>query len=317
MNRERPLNPSGAYEAANVQAAGVILADPERYGGLGVAWARLWQQRHGAGQQRAQDAGGQLGLFDEASKRRQDARRGFFAADRTPPLPQSSAFMGYGGLMSQAVRRDGRVRRTVRRALAVADAAAAQVRPASTVGFQTIDCGERRVLEAKNGLGRKWKMARVCTICRHPKRGEIEAAIIDRASFRDIAERFGTSKTAVFRHAGKHLPVALTGAKKAEDATRADSLLERIESLILDVRRIAQKAEKAGQWGQAASALREARACIELLARLRGELQASGVNVAVGINVGDLIEAINCGRARAAQETAAEKGPVSAERADP
>jgi hypothetical protein len=93
--------------------------------------------------------------------------------------------------------------------------------------------------------------------------------------------------------------------------------LERIEALVLDVRRIAQKAEKAGQWGQAASALREARACIELLARLRGELQASGVNVAVGINVGDLVEAINCGRARAAEGGAAEKGPVSSDRADP
>jgi hypothetical protein len=74
-------------------------------------------------------------------------------------------------------------------------------------------------------------MARVCTICKHPKREEIEAAIIDRASFRDIAERFGTSKTAVFRHSGEHLPAALTAAKKAEEVTRADTLLDRIEGL--------------------------------------------------------------------------------------
>jgi hypothetical protein len=82
--------------------------------------------------------------------------------------------------------------------------------------------------------------------------------------------------------------------------------LERIEALILDVRRIAQKAEKAGQWGQAASALREARACIELLARLRGELQAASVNVGVGINMGDLVERINRGRERVAEAGAAE-----------
>lgn len=172
--------------------------------------------------------------------------------------------------------------------------------------------GAAEGISGKNSAvyGRNWNMARICTICKHPKRGEIEAAIIDRASFRNIAERFAMSTTAVFRHAGKHLPAALTVAKKAEEVTRADTLLDRIEGLILDVRRIAQKAEKAGQWGQAASALREARACIELLARLRGELQAAAVNVGVGINVGGLIEAINCGRARAAQETAAEKGSV-------
>lgn len=155
-------------------------------------------------------------------------------------------------------------------------------------------------------------MPRVCTICKHPKRGEIEAAIIDRASFRNIAERFVLSATAVFRHAGEHLPAALTGAKKAEEATRADSLLERIEVLIRDVRRIATKAEREGQWGQAASALREARACIELLARLRGELQAAAVNVGVGIKM-DIREVLKEAKARAE----AELWPEPTDRADP
>ena len=96
------------------------------------------------------------------------------------------------------------------------------------------------------------------------------------------------------------------------EVTGADTLLDRIEALILDVRRIAAKAEKAGQWGPAAGALREARACIELLARLRGELQAGGVNVGVGIKM-NIAEALMEGKARAA----AELWPEPTDRADP
>jgi hypothetical protein len=132
-------------------------------------------------------------------------------------------------------------------------------------------------------------MARTCTICAHAQREAIEAAIIEQVSYRTVAERFGTSKTAVCRHATEHLPEALTVAKRAEDVTRADSLLDRVEGLILDVCRIAAKAEQAGQWGPAASALREARASLELLARLRGELQTGGVNIGVS---GDSVEVI-------------------------
>ncbi len=37
-----------SYDAANRQAARLILADVERYAGLMDAWARLWCERHGA-----------------------------------------------------------------------------------------------------------------------------------------------------------------------------------------------------------------------------------------------------------------------------
>jgi hypothetical protein len=37
------------YDRSNEQAARIILADPEKYAGLALEWARLWWTRHMAG----------------------------------------------------------------------------------------------------------------------------------------------------------------------------------------------------------------------------------------------------------------------------
>jgi DNA-binding transcriptional ArsR family regulator len=44
-----------------------------------------------------------------------------------------------------------------------------------------------------------------CTICRHPKRKEIEDALVRRAPMRRIARRYGVSKSAVGRHIRSHV----------------------------------------------------------------------------------------------------------------
>ena len=47
-------------------------------------------------------------------------------------------------------------------------------------------------------------MPRTCTVCRHPQRGEIEAALESGQSYRDTSSRFGVSKSALERHRGGH-----------------------------------------------------------------------------------------------------------------
>ncbi len=47
---------------------------------------------------------------------------------------------------------------------------------------------------------------RPCTVCIHPKRDEIDAAILDDRSYRTIAAHFGISHLAVYRHKLNHLP---------------------------------------------------------------------------------------------------------------
>jgi DNA-binding transcriptional ArsR family regulator len=44
-----------------------------------------------------------------------------------------------------------------------------------------------------------------CTICQHPKREEIEDALVRRVPMRRIARRYGVSKSAVGRHIRSHV----------------------------------------------------------------------------------------------------------------
>ena len=51
---------------------------------------------------------------------------------------------------------------------------------------------------------------RPCTVCIHPKRDEIDAAILDDRPYRTIAAHFGISHLAVYRHKSNHLPDCFT-----------------------------------------------------------------------------------------------------------
>jgi hypothetical protein len=71
-------------------------------------------------------------------------------------------------------------------------------------------------------------MPRVCTVCAHAGREAIDAALVAEEPLRNIAERFGTSATALHRHKAEHVPAALAKAKEAEEVARADGLLAQV-----------------------------------------------------------------------------------------
>ena len=125
-------------------------------------------------------------------------------------------------------------------------------------------------------------MPRTCTVCRHAKRHEIDAALVERRPFRDIAGQHDVSKSALVRHFDDHLPAALVQAKEAIDAAHADTILEQVRDLRDRALTILDTAENSGDLRIALSAIREARGCLELLGKLAGELQdAPTVNVFV------------------------------------
>lgn len=100
-------------------------------------------------------------------------------------------------------------------------------------------------------------------------------------TLRDVAGRFGLSRSAVHRHQ-EHIPQALAKARNARHVAEAGTLLWRVEALICDCHTIAQKAQRARDWRAAVSALREVRVCLELLGDLSGELKKlNSVNVSV------------------------------------
>ena len=117
-------------------------------------------------------------------------------------------------------------------------------------------------------------MSRVCTVCSHEDRFEIDSVLVDRsASYRNIAERFALSSTAVSRHVtGGHISELIALAADAERLARADTLLDRIEDLQARTLAILEASEEAREHGTALSAIREARRNLELIGEVTKEL---------------------------------------------
>jgi len=114
-------------------------------------------------------------------------------------------------------------------------------------------------------------MARPCTICPHADRQAIDSAVLSGESFRNIAKRFALSVAALYRHR-EHLPATLVKAQEAAEVAHADSLLAQVGELRARAMSILDTAEATGQLMPALAAIREARSCLELLAKLLGEL---------------------------------------------
>lgn len=125
-------------------------------------------------------------------------------------------------------------------------------------------------------------MPRTCTVCSHPQRPEIDRALVAGESFRNIAERFGTSPTALTRHKKEHVPGHVAKAQEARQVADADDLLQQLRALRNKAISILQKAEQAGDYRTALAGIREARGCIETLMEVEGELDRRGVtNIAI------------------------------------
>jgi hypothetical protein len=116
-------------------------------------------------------------------------------------------------------------------------------------------------------------MPRTYTICAHKKRPDIDKALVERRTFRDIARQFQVSKDALVRHSDAHLPSSLLKAQAAREAADADALLGQAVGLRDKALGILQKAEAAEDLRNATGAIREARACVELLGKLAGQLK--------------------------------------------
>ena len=126
-------------------------------------------------------------------------------------------------------------------------------------------------------------MPRSCTVCAHPRREEIDRALVEGVSTAEISGRYRTvGERAVRRHRSNHLPAKLVMAEKAAEMAEADDLLDQVGDLQRRALAILDKAEAAGELKTALSAIREARGNLELLAKLLGELDERPV---VNLNV--------------------------------
>jgi len=111
-------------------------------------------------------------------------------------------------------------------------------------------------------------MPRVCTVCSHPERDAINEAIVAGQVKRRIATQFKIGEKAVRDHAEAHLPERLLQASRAAEIVSADSLVLLADDLYQRARTLVNEA-KADDGATALRAIGEARATLELLVRLR------------------------------------------------
>lgn len=87
-------------------------------------------------------------------------------------------------------------------------------------------------------------MAQPCSICTHPRRQEIDTAIVSHQSNRAIARQFDVSKDAVARHRKDHLPCKLVKAADAKERRDAEKLLDLMDELLTDAKDVIKSAKK-------------------------------------------------------------------------
>ena len=128
----------------------------------------------------------------------------------------------------------------------------------------------------------------LCQVCQHPQVDEINRALLQpKASTRKLSLIFGPHYKAIERHRASHLPKAIAeyAAQQATAVFEAEisettTLNERTEALMARAQQIMEAAEKRKDYGSALKGIREMRACLELLAKLAGEIdQGATVNV--------------------------------------
>ena len=110
-------------------------------------------------------------------------------------------------------------------------------------------------------------MSRRCTICRHPDRDAIDAALIAGQPYRYIALQFDVSTMALHRHKA-HLSQALLEAANNSEQLSASRLLQDLANLQARALSLLDKAEKAKDIRGALGAIRECRGCIEAAGRI-------------------------------------------------
>lgn len=146
-------------------------------------------------------------------------------------------------------------------------------------------------------------MARLCSICSHPRVSEIDAALLGKEAYRKVAQNFDASESSVYRHSKEHLPVVSASSSvnpscageelTAEVSSAATSypdqpgkadvngkesvdLLGYMVHIQQRTLAILESASTGGRHETALKAIRETRGNIELISKLEGLLADGG-----------------------------------------
>jgi hypothetical protein len=115
-------------------------------------------------------------------------------------------------------------------------------------------------------------MPRTCSICTHPERAAIEAAIVAGTPIRDIALRQHVGVMAVQRHKAEHIPASIAQAQEAREEAQALDVVRQLKAINAATLSILSEARKARDHDTALKAIDRIQRQIELQAKLLGEI---------------------------------------------
>jgi len=133
-------------------------------------------------------------------------------------------------------------------------------------------------------------MPRVCTVCTHPQRAEIDRQLaLGEATQSRISAQHGLVRRSLDRHARSHLSVDLIEAARAKVSDNGTdlSLVGRVTRMVDRLERLAENCTEYGAGKDLLAAARELRPYHELFGRANGQLATDKINalfVSLGVN---------------------------------
>jgi hypothetical protein len=113
----------------------------------------------------------------------------------------------------------------------------------------------------------------VCSACTSPQLDALDTDLAGGVPQRVVAKRYSLSLSVVNRHKQAHLPASLVPVTSSEAATLVPgTLLERLEGLAVEVAAYMAMARQAGSIHAGLACVKEARATLELVAKITGQL---------------------------------------------
>jgi hypothetical protein len=128
-------------------------------------------------------------------------------------------------------------------------------------------------------------MARVCTVCSHPRLLSIDRQLLRGDMLNAVAHRFHVAPDAVGRHR-RHMRTAMLKAQAAAEKPEliyGQTLIDEVTAIKGDAERLQLEAEGRRDIRAALHAIRERVGIVELQAKLMGEIQTGTRSLTVNV----------------------------------
>ncbi len=122
--------------------------------------------------------------------------------------------------------------------------------------------------------------SRRCSVCLHPKGGDVDVALVRRVPYREIERRYGVSKPALSRHLNEHVAPRVRKLREEGDDERGLAILDEVVSIFGGLRSFLIRAEQGEDGPEYRAHAAEMRKFLELAAKVQGDLdETPRVNV--------------------------------------